>query len=44
MISKVLHVCEAELNKRNENNEALPHAALAILWSLKTFLTLLPRK
>ena len=40
IISTVLLVCETELAKRNDNDKALPHAAMAVRESLMAFLAL----
>ena len=44
MISAVLLICEAELAKRNDDDKALPHAAMAIRESIMTFLALIREK
>jgi len=44
MISKVLNVCEAELAKRNDNDEALPYVAMSVRESLLAFLALVKQK
>ena len=44
IISTVLLICEAELAKVNDNEEALPHVAMAVRESLMAFLALTSRK
>ena len=44
IISAVLLVCEAELAKRNDNDKALPYAAMAVRESLMAFLALTNNK
>jgi len=44
IISTVLLICEAELAKVNDKEEALPHVAMAVREALMTFLALTGRK
>jgi hypothetical protein len=44
IISTVLIICETELVKRSDNDNVLPHAAIAVRESLLTFLALTKNK
>lgn len=44
IISTALLICEEELIKLNDNDEALPHAAMAVRESLMIFLALTSHK
>ncbi|CAK7041967.1 MAG: hypothetical protein DELT_02864 [Desulfovibrio sp.] len=44
VISRVLHTCESELCKHNDDIKALPSAAMAVRESILTFLALVISK
>jgi len=44
VIHSVFSICDAELAKTNDNEEALPHVAMAVRESLMAFLMLIKHK